>query len=217
MRVNLTRNRSDDGNNHDCKDNSSYNGGVLSKTYGTWAPQLTGSATLKIANLFEARADIRIDGKMSGAPLSLTMGIDNLEAFLGVNRLGLALEEGSLGAVLTGHGLALKGTGRLTEADGRAVVREATSVVAIAPFLSTQAQIVWGDRNVATSVVGSSFMPVSTWPPLRELAPHPMHSRSSTTTVAPARAASSNSRQGPISVQWFKGGTTNICYNALDR
>jgi Acetyl-coenzyme A synthetase N-terminus len=24
-------------------------------------------------------------------------------------------------------------------------------------------------------------------------------------------------RQGPISVQWFKGGTTNICYNALDR
>jgi len=28
------------------KDNSSYNGGVLSKTYGTWAPQLTGSPTL---------------------------------------------------------------------------------------------------------------------------------------------------------------------------
>jgi hypothetical protein len=28
------------------KDNSDYNGGVLSQTYGTWAPQLTGSATL---------------------------------------------------------------------------------------------------------------------------------------------------------------------------
>jgi len=28
------------------KDNSDYNGGVLSKTYGTWAPQLTGSTTL---------------------------------------------------------------------------------------------------------------------------------------------------------------------------
>ena len=27
------------------KDNSDYNGGVLSQTYGTWAPQLTGSAT----------------------------------------------------------------------------------------------------------------------------------------------------------------------------
>ena len=28
------------------KDNSDYNGGVLSQTYGTWAPTLTGSATL---------------------------------------------------------------------------------------------------------------------------------------------------------------------------
>ena len=28
------------------KDNSDYNGGVLSKQYGTWAPTLTGSATL---------------------------------------------------------------------------------------------------------------------------------------------------------------------------
>lgn len=23
--------------------------------------------------------------------------------------------------------------------------------------------------------------------------------------------------KGPISVEWFKGGTTNICFNALDR
>jgi len=28
------------------KDNSDYNGGVLTTTYGTWAPQLTGSASL---------------------------------------------------------------------------------------------------------------------------------------------------------------------------
>ncbi len=28
------------------KDNSDYNGGVLSQTYGTWAPSLTGSVTL---------------------------------------------------------------------------------------------------------------------------------------------------------------------------
>jgi len=28
------------------KDNSDYNGGVLTTSYGTWAPQLTGSATL---------------------------------------------------------------------------------------------------------------------------------------------------------------------------
>lgn len=24
-------------------------------------------------------------------------------------------------------------------------------------------------------------------------------------------------RKGPINVEWYKGGTTNICYNALDR
>ena len=24
-------------------------------------------------------------------------------------------------------------------------------------------------------------------------------------------------RKGPIFVKWFEGGTTNICYNALDR
>ncbi len=39
-----------------------------------------------------------------------------------------------------------------------------------------------------TSVPGSSFNPVRTWPPLRELAPQPMRSRSSTSTAAPARA-----------------------------
>ena len=49
-----------------------------------------------------------------------------------------------------------KSQGRLTEADARAVLREATSVVAVAPFLSTQAQIVFGDRNTATTVMGST-------------------------------------------------------------
>jgi putative ABC transport system permease protein len=53
-------------------------------------------------------------------------------------------------------GVKNKGAGRLTEADGKAVVREATSVVAVAPFVSTQAQIVWGDRNAATTVMGST-------------------------------------------------------------
>jgi putative ABC transport system permease protein len=50
-----------------------------------------------------------------------------------------------------------KSTGRLTEADGRAVLREATSVVALAPFASTQAQIVYADRNTATTIMGSNL------------------------------------------------------------
>lgn len=24
-------------------------------------------------------------------------------------------------------------------------------------------------------------------------------------------------RNGPVNIEWFKGGTTNICYNCLDR
>lgn len=30
-------------------------------------------------------------------------------------------------------------------------------------------------------------------------------------------SANFDMNKGPISVEWFKGGTTNICYNALDR
>jgi len=46
--------------------------------------------------------------------------------------------------------------GRLTEADGKAILREATSVGAVVGFLQAQAQIVAGDKNVATMVAGSS-------------------------------------------------------------
>ncbi len=50
-----------------------------------------------------------------------------------------------------------KGTGRLTEADARAIVREAVSIDRAAPFLSTQVQIVNGDRNVSTTVIGTNL------------------------------------------------------------
>jgi putative ABC transport system permease protein len=46
--------------------------------------------------------------------------------------------------------------GRLSEGDGKAIVREATSVASVVPFLSAQVQVVAGDRNVSTSVIGSS-------------------------------------------------------------
>jgi putative ABC transport system permease protein len=46
--------------------------------------------------------------------------------------------------------------GRLTEADGKAILREATSVAAVVGFLQAQSQVVAGDKNVSTMVVGSS-------------------------------------------------------------
>jgi putative ABC transport system permease protein len=45
---------------------------------------------------------------------------------------------------------------RLTELDGRAILREAVSVQYVAPFLSTQTQVVYGDKNVATLAVGTT-------------------------------------------------------------
>ena len=51
-------------------------------------------------------------------------------------------------------GARAKFAGRLTESDMRAVVREAVSVGAGAPFLATQGQVVYGDKNVQTTLIG---------------------------------------------------------------
>jgi len=53
-------------------------------------------------------------------------------------------------------------SGRLTEADGKAIAREAVSVSNVAPFLSTMTQVVYSDRNVATMIAGVtlSYFPV---------------------------------------------------------
>jgi putative ABC transport system permease protein len=55
-----------------------------------------------------------------------------------------------------------KATGRLTEADGKAIAREAVSVTNVAPWLSTAGQVVYGDKNVSTMVVGTttSYFPI---------------------------------------------------------
>jgi putative ABC transport system permease protein len=59
-------------------------------------------------------------------------------------------------------GVRAKALGRLTEADGRAIAREAVSVTNVAPWLSTAGQVVYGDRNVATMLVGTttSYFPI---------------------------------------------------------
>jgi putative ABC transport system permease protein len=46
--------------------------------------------------------------------------------------------------------------GRLTEADGRAILREASSVAAVVGYLQAQAQVVAGDKNASTMVAGTS-------------------------------------------------------------
>jgi len=55
-----------------------------------------------------------------------------------------------------------KSGGRLTESDARALVREAVSIDKAAPFLSTTAQVVSGERNAATMIIGTTapYFPV---------------------------------------------------------
>jgi len=43
---------------------------------------------------------------------------------------------------------------RLTESDGAAILREASGIAAITPQSTTRAQLVFGDRNYSTSVLG---------------------------------------------------------------
>jgi putative ABC transport system permease protein len=52
--------------------------------------------------------------------------------------------------------------GRLTENDARAIAREAVSVQEVAPYLQTTVQVVYGDKNWQTAVIGTtrSYYPI---------------------------------------------------------
>jgi putative ABC transport system permease protein len=54
---------------------------------------------------------------------------------------------------------------RLTEEDGRAILRESTSVTAICPLLRSGAQVVYGDQNWFTQAGGTtqSYLQVRNW------------------------------------------------------
>jgi putative ABC transport system permease protein len=58
-----------------------------------------------------------------------------------------------------------KAVGRLTEADGRAIAREAVSVSGAAPWLSTSGQVVFGDKNWQTELIGTTlpYYPIRRW------------------------------------------------------
>jgi putative ABC transport system permease protein len=58
---------------------------------------------------------------------------------------------------------------RLTEDDGRAILRESTSIVAIAPAVRSAVQAVYGDQNWGTQCIGTttSYLTVRNWPVAR--------------------------------------------------
>jgi putative ABC transport system permease protein len=59
-------------------------------------------------------------------------------------------------------GVKAKSIGRLTEADARAIASDAVSVSAVAPWLATIGQVVAGDKNWSTTIIGTalSFFPI---------------------------------------------------------
>jgi putative ABC transport system permease protein len=54
-------------------------------------------------------------------------------------------------------GARARSVGRLTENDGRAIAREAVSVQGVAPYLQTTNQVVYGDKNALTTIIGTSL------------------------------------------------------------
>jgi putative ABC transport system permease protein len=58
-----------------------------------------------------------------------------------------------------------KTSGRLTESDGRAIAREAISVAGVGYWLSNNGQVVNGDKNTQTSLIGTnlSYFPIRKW------------------------------------------------------
>ena len=58
-----------------------------------------------------------------------------------------------------------KGIGRITENDGRAIARDAVSVAGVAPWLGTQGQVVFGDKNWQTEIGGTTlpYFPIRRW------------------------------------------------------
>jgi putative ABC transport system permease protein len=58
-----------------------------------------------------------------------------------------------------------KSTGRLTEADGRAIAREAGAVVGVGSWLNATSQVIYGDKNISTNVIGTNlpYFPVRKW------------------------------------------------------
>ncbi len=56
-------------------------------------------------------------------------------------------------------------TRSITEADGRAIAREAVSISGVGFWLDTTAQVIYGDKNVLTSVIGTNldYFPIRKW------------------------------------------------------
>jgi putative ABC transport system permease protein len=107
--------------------------------------------------LIGVAAVVTVTALGAGAREQVTSQIQNMGSNVILVAPQSAAASGAKGAL--GSGL------RLTEDDGRAILRDAVSVSQVAPALRVRAQIVAGDKNWSAQVFGStrSFFPVRSW------------------------------------------------------
>jgi putative ABC transport system permease protein len=100
---------------------------------------------------------VTVDALGEGARARMSLQIESMGSNFIVVWPQLSQASGAHGA--QGSGV------RLTEEDGRAILRESTSVTAICPVLRSGAQIVYGDQNRFTQAGGTtlSYLQVRNW------------------------------------------------------
>ena len=114
------------------------------------------------------RAGLTVLGILIGvsAVVAVTALAQGARALVGGSLAGFAANAVYVHPVTTQQsGARNKATGRLTEADGRAIAREASSVSGVGYWLNTTAQVVYGDRNVSTTLIGTNlpYFPIRKW------------------------------------------------------
>jgi putative ABC transport system permease protein len=108
--------------------------------------------------LIGVAAVVTVTALAAGARDSVSTQIQSL----GTNAIMISPQNSNASGArgLTGQGP------RLTEDDGRALVREAVSISNAAPVLRSRAQVIGPDKNTSTQVIGTTraFLEVRNWP-----------------------------------------------------
>ena len=107
--------------------------------------------------LIGVAAVVTVTALASGARQSVSGQIESL----GTNAIMVAPQNANASGARQ-----MTGTGpRLTEDDGRAIVRDAVSVKAAAPILRARAQVIRAEKNASTQIIGSTsaFLTVRNW------------------------------------------------------
>jgi putative ABC transport system permease protein len=126
--------------------------GALRLAFGAISRNKMRAALTVLGIFIGITAVVIVAAASTSAKDSITTAIDSVAA----NALYISPQPAQA------SGVRVKSVGRLTEADGRAVAREAVSVSAVAPWLSSVGQVVFADKNWSTTLIGTnlSFFPI---------------------------------------------------------